>query len=782
MATPATPNSSAGGSHKRPHSSYASDDEDDDEIFLTEIKSTIARNKAMRATASASASATTTPTNPHPNTSPNPQPDTTNTNTKTPKLILIHLDALLDGRRAVLYAVKACFTALKTGQKFRPPTDSRILIAFAESSHLGTILKKLGAGFRNDKGMLKWIAKYSEVYSSPECLALLGPYEDARDFLKGVKRREGVVVVVMTSGHAAVTAEFLEQWGMLRYVDKILAGGGTSQTFLEDPVMFRGIYEREVLGWYAAGFAPKKGAVPIASGGGKKGKGKGKEVDRGHTTATTTTNEVVNIIEDDSEDDNDQNNTKNPVSNLKLTTDDVLLVSCTPYNLQPARVMNARTCWIQKSENSPTEGTDIVAESLEKLGEHRMLFPPLPPLQEEEEELVAVEFQREPEYPQKLKQKQTITRTDPTPPSSQPFHEQQPLTPPHSRQKKQPQQQASTFVSNEMSSPAAVTAETPSRHRAGKKHQVPTRADAVATPVSQHHHHIHRQMNDRNYRLEYDVPRENSGSRRTASRNSNRHGSLGVVVGESQQYNSQNQQQEDDDDVEMASNHHHHWKQNHQHVQDLGQEQEAYTNTHMQDARETQQPSRSFQHDQEKKRVDQTEIIDVDMLTDDEEPSPVDAYAPSPMMKRASSHQETILQSTELEEDSETNTMTAFANTADHHSYQQTAVGNTNGMRQKAQETNANASAMEDVEMRDTIEADSYDAVIATAATDTAMTANATASADGGARAGRDLAADEDTDSSLSSVSSDWLREMDREMAETDTMAGIDVISLENED
>jgi len=202
----------------------------------------------------------------------------------------------------------------------------------------------------------------------------------------------------------------------------------------------------------------------------------------------------------------------------------------------------------------------------------------------------------------------------------------------------------------------------------------------------------------------------------------------------------------------------------------------------MQDARETQQPSRSFQHDQEKKRVDQTEIIDVDMLTDDEEPSPADAYAPSPMMKRASSHQETVLQSTELEEDNETNTMTAFANTAGHHPYQQTAVGNTNGMRQKTQQTNANASAMEDVEMRDTIEADSYDAVIATAATDTAMTANATTAADGGARAGRDLAADEDTDSSLSSVSSDWLREMDREMAETDTMAGIDVISLENED
>ncbi|KAK3324090.1 hypothetical protein B0T19DRAFT_443529 [Cercophora scortea] len=239
----------------------------------------------------------------------------------TPKLVILHFDAILDGRDAVIITVLKTFAQLQPTTP--PPSPSRILSVFASSDPL--LANKFKALIpppfltdANAASLRNWTDAYLETYER-EGKALLAPFPGAKPFLAALVARR--IVIAITTNHREFTKNFMTAHGMADLPDFIVR---RAAGFAARPEVFREFFQSTLIPSYAA----KRGRYAA-----------GEEVE-------------------------------------PLRPEEVLIVSCAPFNLRTAHAVGARACWVKMAgvelegeEEGDVDADTIVVGDLAELGE-----------------------------------------------------------------------------------------------------------------------------------------------------------------------------------------------------------------------------------------------------------------------------------------------------------------------------------------------------------------------------------------------------------------------------
>ncbi|KAK3687444.1 hypothetical protein B0T22DRAFT_128698 [Podospora appendiculata] len=230
----------------------------------------------------------------------------------TPKLVILHFDAIIDGRAAVTTAVRKVFASL---QPTTPaPSPARILSVFANGAPL--LASKFQAlvptaALPDADALRAWTDAYLETYDR-EGKPLLAPFPDARAFLTALAARD--ILIAITTNHRDFAKAFLAAHAMADLPDFLVR---RAAAYAARPALFRDFFDGTLVPSYAA---KRRGAGELRPG------------------------------------------------------DHVLVVSCTPFNLRTARTIGARACWVRKPgvtvepEAGGLDADTIVVGDLAELG------------------------------------------------------------------------------------------------------------------------------------------------------------------------------------------------------------------------------------------------------------------------------------------------------------------------------------------------------------------------------------------------------------------------------
>lgn len=237
-----------------------------------------------------------------------------------PKLVMIHSDAILDGRKAVTYTFQQVFSIMKPDCK--PPSEAAILSALTESPRLESVYQALGCGHLTSLDQISWFTRHRNIFMN-EARGMLEIYRDVKPFLQELKR-QNIATIVLTS-HKPEAEEVLEKHGMKGLVGMIL---DDADKLIKLPTYFRMIFKAEIAPWFNEHYAGRVDNQNPA------------DLTRSDVQATA------------------------PPLDLEY----VLLVSCALYNLDAAKQAGARTCWVRKCDVKwPVATVDTVVDCLDDM-------------------------------------------------------------------------------------------------------------------------------------------------------------------------------------------------------------------------------------------------------------------------------------------------------------------------------------------------------------------------------------------------------------------------------
>ena len=244
-----------------------------------------------------------------------------------PKFIIIHLNVLVDGRAGITHTIRRVFE--RVIPDMRPPAAVDIIAAFATTPILSTILRMLTNGRITSQETSACEQEYMRIWDQ-EALPMISNYTDVKDFLRAA-RANGVTTMVQ--------ADFLHKALALINDDEIIA---LVDTFVDTRSAYINTHKAggivsldntNIMKAYAHDWARRKQAAGF---------------------------DEVQV----------------PEGNDLIDSSQVMVLSCTAYGLRSANIVQAKACWVKKSEGVRPHNVkiDLMVDSLAELG--KMLFTP----------------------------------------------------------------------------------------------------------------------------------------------------------------------------------------------------------------------------------------------------------------------------------------------------------------------------------------------------------------------------------------------------------------------
>ena len=228
--------------------------------------------------------------------------------TESIKLIIIHSDAIIDGRAAVAHTFERVFATMRPDRA--PPAAAEVLAALADSPLLGPAYEAVGSGHLTSLDCISWFTRHRRVFVE-EGHAMLAIYPDVLPLLRDL-RRAGIAVAVLTS-HSTLVEEVLGRCSLAGLVGTVV---DKAHKLIWLPTAFRMVFSVDIIPFFTEA----------------AGSWLGLDIGR------------VDIAQ-------------------------MLVVSCAPYNLEAPKLAGAKTCWVRKSASSlaAAANIDIFVDELDEL-------------------------------------------------------------------------------------------------------------------------------------------------------------------------------------------------------------------------------------------------------------------------------------------------------------------------------------------------------------------------------------------------------------------------------
>ncbi|KAK3352568.1 hypothetical protein B0T25DRAFT_517812 [Lasiosphaeria hispida] len=247
------------------------------------------------------------------------------------KLLVIHSDAIIDGREAVIYTITQVFSIMMPD--FPSPSHSAILSALLSNGPLLVgIYEALGSPMRKSPvDMQNWLTRHKNIFQK-KGLAMLRLYPEVREFFLDAHHNNLPILIQTNSGHSRLIDAIFKRH------DKI---DGSNESIMGKRWM---ILDEA----YACAAKPDK-----------IGKMFKDRVIPAYAVLERDVWRLNNPPEDGA-----------TMPNFgPMTSKDVFWISCAPYNLHLPKVgYGAKTCWVNRTEyggGSLLDAVDVVASDLD---------------------------------------------------------------------------------------------------------------------------------------------------------------------------------------------------------------------------------------------------------------------------------------------------------------------------------------------------------------------------------------------------------------------------------
>ncbi|KAK4044125.1 hypothetical protein C8A01DRAFT_31727 [Parachaetomium inaequale] len=263
-----------------------------------------------------------------------------------PRVLLLHLSALLSCKQAIIHTVRAIVPHVLPDNDIPVFTDEDVLRAFSKTPIVNKLMCELAKRNLTPEENARLVERYPRIYYQVGVpLLTLAPH--AKELLEAVKRRGDIALAVVSSNPDKAVPTLITL-GVGHLVDTVLKSLPAKAYSSEEdralaPKLFHDNWQHEVVPWFTK---------------------------RSRAAAMTTTNNngpPTIIIDDDDNDDT-------PEINIKpLLPAQALLVSCCIYDLCVAKASGTQTCWIRKIDAGDEAAMrvsgmfDIVVEELDAL-------------------------------------------------------------------------------------------------------------------------------------------------------------------------------------------------------------------------------------------------------------------------------------------------------------------------------------------------------------------------------------------------------------------------------
>jgi len=234
-----------------------------------------------------------------------------------PRLVLMHIDTILDGRKALTYTIAKVISIVSP--KTKPPTPDEILATVASTPNTMEIYRSLGAVATSPTEAKEWCLRHKNIMKRGGAKHLR-LYPEAKPFLQCLHERR-IPAVIATSAKDSVES-LVKNWSFKSLIDGII---GHAHEFLENKDRFAHDIKTVFGPWVAK-----------------------------------------NDLGSDAPLDMTMSEKYEPAP---LRPEEIMVVSCCPYNLVKAQELGVQTCWVRMSDASIKSGgeTEFVVDDLDGL-------------------------------------------------------------------------------------------------------------------------------------------------------------------------------------------------------------------------------------------------------------------------------------------------------------------------------------------------------------------------------------------------------------------------------
>ncbi|KAK0743535.1 hypothetical protein B0T18DRAFT_392291 [Schizothecium vesticola] len=234
-----------------------------------------------------------------------------------PRLVIMHIDTILDGRKALTYTIAKVISIVSP--KTKPPTPDEILTTVASTPNTIEIYRSLGAVAATPTEAKEWCLRHKNIMKRGGAKHLR-LYPEAKPFLQCLHERR-IPAVIATSAKDSVES-LVKDWSFKHLIDGVI---GNAHEFLENKDRFAHDIKTVFCPWVAK-------------------------------------NDLALDVPLDM-------TTSDKYEPAPLRPDEIMVVSCCPYNLIKAQELGVQTCWVRMSDASIKSGgeTEFVVDDLDGL-------------------------------------------------------------------------------------------------------------------------------------------------------------------------------------------------------------------------------------------------------------------------------------------------------------------------------------------------------------------------------------------------------------------------------
>ncbi|KAK1827344.1 hypothetical protein QBC39DRAFT_420529, partial [Podospora conica] len=237
-----------------------------------------------------------------------------------PRMILLHADALIDGREALTYTIAKVLAIISPQTK--TPTPEQILATVASTPSTPGIYRSLGAVEASADDAREWCLRHNNIMKRGGSKRQ-GFYPEAEGLLKCLKLDFEIPTLIITSADTQRVGELIK--GQPAFENLISGIVGYADLFLQNKDHFSETIKSTLAPWFAQ--YPRK-------------------------------------FPEDIQDLATDNFTPAP-----LRPEEIMVVSCCPYNLVEAHELGVQTCWVKMANASIRPGgeVEVVVDTLKEL-------------------------------------------------------------------------------------------------------------------------------------------------------------------------------------------------------------------------------------------------------------------------------------------------------------------------------------------------------------------------------------------------------------------------------
>lgn len=236
-----------------------------------------------------------------------------------PKLVLMHTDTIVDGRKALTYTIAKVISIVSPETK--PPTDDEILATVASTPNTIEIYRSLGAVAATPTEAKEWCLRHKNIMKRGGAKHRAF-YPEAEPFLQCLRERR-IPILLATSAKDTVMS-LVKEWSFKHLIDGVI---GHAHEFLGNKDRLAHDIKTVFGPWVANN-------------------------DLGSDVPLDMT-------------------TSDKYEPAPLRPEEIMVVSCCPYNLVKAQELGVQTCWVKMSDASIEVGgeTEFVVDDLDGLAQ-----------------------------------------------------------------------------------------------------------------------------------------------------------------------------------------------------------------------------------------------------------------------------------------------------------------------------------------------------------------------------------------------------------------------------